>query len=158
MKDTWGKYDPKPEKEIKERKSIIKPKLGEKKNAIIPVKDYREKYVGSIRTKSKYNNVKQKYNGNHYDSKLEAKYAQELDWRLHCGELKEIKRQVKVPLCLNEIFICNYYVDFRVVDKHGAIIYIEVKGKMTPDFIIKKKLFLAIINEIDPGATYEIWK
>jgi hypothetical protein len=59
---------------------------------------------------------------------------------------------------VNKILICNYYCDFRVIDKHGAVRYIEAKGMELPLWQVKKKLFLALLPEIDPGATFEMIK
>lgn len=119
---------------------------------------YRVNYFSKTKSKNKYNAKKQEYGGVKYDSKFEAKYAEDLDWQLQAGELIEVKRQVKIPLKVNGVLITNYYCDFRVVDKHGQVKYIEVKGFETEVYRIKKKLFVATLNEIDPGAEYIIVK
>jgi hypothetical protein len=127
-------------------------------DSTIPVTEYRTNYLSGWRKKPKYNNTKATYNGNKYDSKLECKVAQELDFRIDAGELVEVKRQVRVPLYVNNVLICNYYLDFMTTDKHGEVTYIEVKGFETKDWILKKKLFLALLPGIHPGAKYEIIK
>lgn len=124
----------------------------------MPVAEYRQNYFNKTGKKNKYNAKKQTYNGNKYDSTLEAKVAEDLDWQLVSGELKEVKRQVKVPMLVNKVLICNYYCDFRVVDKYGQVKYIEVKGMELPLWQMKKKLFIALLSEIDNGATFEIIK
>lgn len=103
-------------------------------------------------TKNKFNAKSTRYNDQFFHSKGEASYCQELDWRIKAGEIQSYQRQVKIDLKVNGIHICNYYVDFRVIDKYGAVSYHEYKGMETIDFQIKWRLFQALINEIDPGA------
>jgi hypothetical protein len=135
-----------------------KDKWKEKPDNLIPVASYRQNYLSKTKKKNKFNAKSQVYNDVRYDSQLEAKVAENLDWQLKAGELVEVKRQVKVPLHVNGVFITNYYVDFRTVDKHGQVNYVEAKGIETKDFLIKKRIFIALLPEIDNGATYEIIK
>jgi len=72
--------------------------------------------------------------------------------------LVEVKRQVKIPLMVNDVLICTYYCDFRTVDKYGQVKYVEAKGLEMPVFQIKKKLFLALLQQIDKGAEFEMIK
>lgn len=127
-------------------------------NSNMPVSEYRINYLSGWKKKNKYGAKKQSYNGNKYDSTFEAKVAEELDWRLKAGELIEVRRQVKCTLNVRTVFITNYYVDFRTVDKHGQVNYIEVKGFETAEWKLKKRLFIALLPVMDPGATYEIIK
>lgn len=105
-----------------------------------------------VKSSNKFKAKRQDYGGKWYHSKGEAAYAEELDWRMKAGEIKSWERQVKIDLKVNGVHICNYYVDFKVIDKHGAVSYHEYKGMETPDWRIKWNLFTALINEIDPGA------
>lgn len=125
---------------------------------VIPVAQYRDTYFSQSKKKGKIQSTKQNYNGNKYDSKFEAKVAEDLDWQLKSGELVEVKRQVKIPLVVNGVLVCNYILDFRTVDKYGQVNYIEVKGFATQLWILKKKLFIALLPLIDNGATYEVLK
>jgi hypothetical protein len=103
-------------------------------------------------TGNKYNAKKQEYNGEKYDSKGEAGYAQELDWRIKAGELKSYERQVKIELRVNGVLICNYYADFMVTTKHDALELHEYKGLVLPLFQIKWKLLQALKDEIWPDG------
>lgn len=132
--------------------------IDEAKVSTIPVAEYRENYLNKTKKKVKLNNKSQTYNGSKYDSKFEARVAEELDWKLSLGELVEVKKQVKVSLDVNGVHICNYYVDFRTVDKHGQVNYLEAKGFETRHWKLIKKLFIALLPTIDPGATYEVIK
>lgn len=117
---------------------------------------YRIATKRSYRTKSKYHNVSQEFGGRRYDSKREAVHAQELAWRQKAGEIKEIIPQFKIDLKVNGYQICRYYVDFKVIMKDDSVQFHEVKGFSTDVFILKKKLFEALLNDIEPGAEYLI--
>lgn len=105
------------------------------------------------RTKSKYGNKTKIYNGRAYDSIREANHAEELDWRKKAGEIKEIIPQHKISLDVNGSHIANYFVDFKVITKHDSVEYHEVKGFETEVWRLKWKLFEALLDEIDKGAT-----
>lgn len=129
-----------------------------KKENLIPVKEYMTSFLSKAGKKNKYGAKKQNYNGVKYDSTFEAKVAENLDWMLKSGELVEVKRQVKIPLMVNQILICNFYCDFRTVDKYGQVNYVEAKGMVLPVYALKQKLFLALLPEIENGATFELVK
>ena len=101
---------------------------------------------------NKYNAKGRRYNGQWFDSTGEMNYAVELDWRIKAGELQSYQRQYKIDLTVNGVHITNYFVDFRVIDKHGAVQFHEYKGVSTETFIIKWRLLQALLNEIEPGA------
>jgi hypothetical protein len=101
-------------------------------------------------SKNKYHAKSQTYNGEKYDSKGEAGYAQELDWRIKAGEIKSYERQVKIPLIVNGVLIANYYADFMVIDKHGALELHEYKGMILEPFRLKWKLLQALKDQIWP--------
>ena len=124
----------------------------------IPVTEYRQNFLKGSGKKNKYGAKKQTYNGTKYDSGLEARVAEDLDWQLKSGDLVKVERQVKVPLMVNKVLIANYYCDFRTTDKYGHVTYVEAKGLELPLWLMKKKLFLALLPEIHPFATFEIIK
>ena len=100
--------------------------------------------------KNKYHAKKIDYNGQRFDSKGEAGYCEQLDWRIKAGEIKGYERQVKIPLKVNGVLICNYIADFVVTDKHGAKEIHEYKGLLLPLFTLKWKLLQALQHEIFP--------
>ncbi len=116
---------------------------------------YNKKYQS---TGNKYRAVKQTYNGRSYHSKKEAAYAQELDWRLKAGEIKEIIPQHPLRLYVNEIKICNYFIDFKVVYPDDSVELIEVKGFETDLWRLKWKLTQALLDELEPNATLTLVK
>lgn len=101
---------------------------------------------------SKYKAVKQKFEGKTYDSKKEAQYAQQIEWRKKVGEIKEIIPQFKIELYVNGSKICNYYVDFKLIMPDGSIEFHEVKGFETDVWKLKWKLTEALLEEIEPNG------
>lgn len=113
---------------------------------------YRQTWKSAYRTKSKYNNKTQTYNGRKYDSIREANHAEELDWRIKAGEIKEVIPQYKIDIRINGQHICNYYVDFKVIMADGSVQFHEVKGVVLPLWQIKWRLTEVLLEEIEPGA------
>lgn len=138
----------------KQLKSLIKEPIKSDQSK----QTYSELKLKAFRSKSKLRNNSTEYNGLRYDSKLEAKVAQDLDWKLKGGEILEWRRQVKIPLAVNEVHITNYYIDFIYTDKDGQVVYLEVKGLEMPLWKVKWKLLIALINQIEPGAKLEVVK
>lgn len=95
----------------------------------------------------KFNAHKTTYNGHTYHSAREAEYAEELDWRIKAGELREWRRQVPIELRVNGKLICTYTIDFVEIDREGKEMWTEVKGFDTVDWRIKWKLFEALYPE-----------
>lgn len=98
--------------------------------------------------RDKYKNVRQTFNNYSYDSKLEAEYAQDLDLRKKAHDIKDWRRQVKIPLSINGQLICNYYIDFVIEHNDGSEEYVEVKGFKTDLWRLKWKLFSAIYPDL----------
>lgn len=118
---------------------------------------FRLPYSAPVR-RSKYNAKVQEYNGVKYHSKREAKYAEQLDWLKRAGNIKDWERQVKIPLTVNGQLICNYVVDFKVINRYGGVEFHEVKGMETPDFKLKWKLLHALRDDVCPGVTLLVIK
>jgi hypothetical protein len=79
----------------------------------------------------------------------EAEYAEELDWRVKAGDLREWRRQVPIELYVNNQKVCTYAIDFLEVDKNGGEMWTEIKGFETPEWCLKWKLFDALYPERD---------
>ena len=130
-----------------------------KEKSTITAKEYREQRFKYSKKKSKYNNQSVWYDGNKYDSKLECKYAQDLDYRVKINEVERWERQVKLDLKVNGIHITNYYIDFKVFYPDGGIEYVEVKGLEMRDWKLKWSLLQATRDEVlEPGAELLIVK
>jgi len=109
-------------------------------------------------TFNKYGAKKSTYNGYNYDSKFESQIAQDLDLRLKAGDIKEVKKQVKIDLQAYGKHITNYFIDFVIVLNDGTNEYIEVKGYETDVWKMKWKMFEAKINQEEPQATLTVIK
>lgn len=92
------------------------------------------------RPRSKYGN--QKHRG--YDSRREAKRADELRWMEKAGEISDLQEQVPfelVPKQAGERSV-KYMADFVYRDKSGHQVVEDTKGHRTVDYRIKRKLML----------------
>lgn len=98
------------------------------------------------------------YNGMWFQSKLEANYAMQLDFRIKAGEVKEWKRQHKIEIIVNDIKICNYFIDFVVTLANGSVQYVEVKGMEQEVWRLKWKLCMALKDQIAPGVEWIVVK
>lgn len=107
----------------------------------------RENPEAFNKKKHKYNARKTKVDGITFDSKRESEVYQELKLLKMAGEVKLLKLQPKY--LLQEGFTKNgkrhrpitYIADFEVHYKDGRVEVIDVKGKETEVFKIKRKLF-----------------
>lgn len=102
--------------------------------------------------RNRYCNKKTEWNGMLFDSKLEAKMYSELWAREKAGEILGLERQIKIPLEVNGVKICDWIVDAKYRDvKTYRIHLIDAKGKLMADSSIKFKLAKALfpLCEID---------
>jgi hypothetical protein len=101
---------------------------------------------------NKYRNTKTEVDDIKFDSKKESEYYGKLKLLKRSGEIIDFKRQVKMPITINDIHIANYILDFEVHYPDKSIEYIDIKGQdkksgkfITTDiFKLKKKLVEAI--------------
>lgn len=119
---------------------------------------WRQRSFRFTRQKSKYGNINRTYNGRTYHSKLEAKYAQDLDILQKAGEVVSWEPQYKISLDVNNQHICNYYVDFRVEYTNRRIELVEVKGFETEIYRLKRKLMEALYLPNHPDEEYVVVK
>lgn len=96
-----------------------------------------------VKRQNKYYAQTAEYNGISYHSKKEGAFARELDLRQKAGDIKKWDRQIKIDLKAYGEHICNYYVDFVVINRDGSKEYIEVKGFETEVWRLKWKIFEA---------------
>jgi hypothetical protein len=92
--------------------------------------------------RSKYGNVKT----HGFDSKSE--YARWLELQLleKAGKIRDLKRQVKIPIKVNGCLVCTYVADFTYDVKNHDLwtpVLEDVKGVRTAIFRLKKKLLWA---------------
>jgi len=85
-----------------------------------------------------------------FDSIMESRFYVYLMGLKKSKEIKKFERQVTFELqekfknkfTGKTILPINYIADFVVTDKDGYVFVVDVKGLETPDFKIKKKLFM----------------
>lgn len=105
---------------------------------------YEHRGILKNKKKSKYNSVRQTYNGYNYDSKREAQEAFKLDQEIKEGKVIKWERQHKISLDVNGVHIANYFIDFKIYHSDGSIEYREVKGAETMLWRMKFKLAKAL--------------
>ena len=84
----------------------------------------------------KFNAIRTPYKGKNYPSKLEAAYAKYLDTLKDNGTVLFVFEQVPIRLPGNIV----YRLDFMEFHADGEIVFTDVKGMETKEFILKKKL------------------
>ena len=110
------------------------------------------------KTYNKYGAKKTTYNNHKYDSKYEASVAEDLDLRLRVGEVKEVQRQIKIPLEAYGKHIFNYYIDFIAIHNDGHKEYIEAKGQETDLWKAKWKMLEAKLATEEPASEMTLLK
>ena len=106
--------------------------------------------------RSKYGNSR----SGGYDSRKEARRAQELELLQRAGAISNLQRQVKFVLIETQREPdrtgpsggkrpgkvlekeCSYYADFTYYDSRGRFVVEDCKGMRTKDYVIKRKLML----------------
>ena len=102
--------------------------------------------------RAKYGNQKTEVDGVTYDSKKEAKRAEELEYMQKWGDIKNLERQKR--FVLQPSFVFNgkkireiaYVADF-VYEKDGELIVEDVKSEITkkqPIYKLKKKMMMYV--------------
>jgi hypothetical protein len=88
--------------------------------------------------------------GYKFDSKWEAERYGQLASMQMAGVIKDLQRQIKYDIIVNDQKICRYIADFvyTLINEDGSKeeIVEDAKGVQTTDFVIKKKLMKAIYN------------
>ncbi|MBM4762733.1 DUF1064 domain-containing protein [Bacillus sp. B15-48] len=105
-------------------------------------KEYRKP-----KKRSKYGNKKTVVDDITFDSKAEAIYYSQLKWLKQAKQIKDFKLQPRYILqdgfkkngkTFREI---SYIADFEVINLDGSTQVIDIKGAVTKEFAIKRKLF-----------------
>jgi len=109
---------------------------------------------------SKYGNKRTEYNGRKYDSKYEARIAQELDLRMKAGEFVEITPQFPIKLYVylpdgSKAHIFKYICDFKCEKPDGSFLLVEAKGHITETYRIKKKILDLVWLPDNPEYEFE---
>lgn len=95
------------------------------------------------RKPSKYRNKIVEVNGEHFDSRGEARRCFYLREMQRLGKISDLQRQVEMPIVINDMEICFYRADF-VYMEDGIRVVEDYKGAKTDMFILKKNLLRAL--------------
>ena len=101
--------------------------------------------------KNKFNAKKTEFMGIKFDSKWEAERYGQLVAMERAGIVRNLERQVRYNILVNEQKICQYVADFVYEqtkldsDEYEQIVE-DAKGVETPEFKLKKKLMKAVFN------------
>jgi len=99
---------------------------------------------------NKYNAKKTEFMGYKFDSRWEAERYGQLSSMALAGVVKDLERQVKYEIVVNDYKICRYVADFVyiLVHENGTEekIVEDAKGIETTDFKLKKKLMKAVFD------------
>ncbi|RKY53754.1 MAG: hypothetical protein DRP93_06060 [Candidatus Neomarinimicrobiota bacterium] len=113
------------------------------------MKKIRIAKVGQVKA-NKYGNRKTTIDGYKFDSAAEAKHYTQLKMLLRAGKIQNLVLQP--GFVLQEAFTLNgkryqeikYISDFKYIELDGTVVITDVKGKITPEYALKKKMFLKI--------------
>lgn len=100
----------------------------------------------------KYNNRHCEVDGEKFDSKAELDRWLNLRLLVRAKQIRDLRRQVEYVLIPAQKRpsggverACSYFADFVYVDvRTGATIVEDVKGAVTPEFRLKRKLMLHV--------------
>ena len=111
------------------------------------VDQYRDFVAGAGKQagKNKFNAKRTEVDGFVFHSKKEAQRYGQLQMLEQTGQISNLKLQVPYPLKVNGALITTYIADF-VYDEDGREVVEDVKGKRTREYVIKKKLMLAVLK------------
>uniref|UniRef100_A0A6H2A3V0 DUF1064 domain-containing protein n=1 Tax=viral metagenome TaxID=1070528 RepID=A0A6H2A3V0_9ZZZZ len=88
----------------------------------------------------KFNATRTELDGIQFASKKEAQYYTELKMKVRAGIVLFFLIQVPFRLPGN----AKYVVDFQEFHTDGTVHFVDVKGMLTKDFILKKKIVEAL--------------
>jgi len=86
--------------------------------------------------KHKFNAQQATHDGIKFQSKKEGRYYLELKLRQKAKEVIFFLRQVPFDLPGN----VRYWVDYQEFHADGTVHFVDVKGRRTPEYIMKKKM------------------
>lgn len=89
--------------------------------------------------RKKYTNIKTEDcpSIKHYRRQVTLKYL-----HFH-NKIQDLKKEVPFNIIINGIHVCTYIADYTYI-MDGQFIVEDVKGKISPEYAIKRKLMLAV--------------
>lgn len=113
--------------------------------------DMRDNPAEKAKSHQKYGNTKVEDAGQKFDSKAEHKRWQYLVMLEKAGEIKDLKTQVPFELIPAQVAPSGkkerptvYLADFTYTTKDDIFVVEDVKGAVTPEFRLKRKMMLYV--------------
>ena len=96
-----------------------------------------------LRKRNKFNAKKTTVDGIVFASKRESEYYLIYKSMLQHGEIVSLERQPRYEIIpkFGKERAAYYTPDFRLTYPDGRVVVVEVKGKATRDYILRRKLF-----------------
>lgn len=98
--------------------------------------------------RSKYNNVRVRWNDRWFDSKYELDAAKKLEAsrkaKVARDRVVKLEYQVRFAIIMRKTKICDYVADFVVEYADGRVDVIDAKGVKTAVYNLKKKMLKAV--------------
>lgn len=91
---------------------------------------------------SKFGNIKAEAEGIKFASRKEMRRWMDLRLEEVAGTIKDLKRQVRYPLDVNGVHVCDYIAD-ATYERAENLVVEDSKGYRTPLYALKAKLMLA---------------
>lgn len=115
------------------------------------VNEMRDSPAERIKRNQKYGNTKVEDGGQTFDSKAEHKRWQYLVMMERAKEIRDLRTQVAFELIPAQVAPSGkkerptvYLADFTYTTKDGIKVVEDVKGAVTPEFRLKRKLMLHV--------------
>ena len=96
--------------------------------------------------RAKWRNEPVTVDGQYFQSKGEYRRHCELVLQEKAGLITDLKRQVTIPLIVNDILICSYRADWVYCEK-GEEVVEDFKGAITDIFTLKRNLHRAVYGK-----------
>jgi hypothetical protein len=78
-----------------------------------------------------------------FASRLEHSTWVDLKRRQAAGEISDLQRQVRFPMYVNNIWICDFVADYTFLEERRLIVA-DAKGKLLPVYLMKYSLMWAL--------------
>lgn len=95
---------------------------------------------------NKYHAVRTQVGAQTFASKAEARRYSELKMLQAAQVVSNLQTQVRYPLVVNHVKVCDYVADFVYRDTTGREVVEDKKGVKTAVYCLKRKLMKALHN------------
>lgn len=104
---------------------------------------FQKAWKQTRRPQNKYGAVRVQSDDGLFDSKAELRRWCDLKLLERAGEIRNLERQVRFPIAINGVHVCDYIADFVFFEGEQRVVE-DKKGVQTDVFKLKAKLMLAL--------------